>query len=71
MCNAIIRVKDVKVVQFKTKFHYIIPGRKFFTPKGKKEDKIRVKNKSLMLRKIKITIIKILIENLFISEYFQ
>ena len=58
-----------KVVKFKTKLHYIIPGREFFTTE--KKDRVRVKNKSLMLRKIKITIIKILIENLFISEYFQ
>ena len=39
LCNAIIHVKDIKVVQFKRKFHYI-----------KKLDKIRIKSKSLMLR---------------------
>ena len=31
LCNAVIRVKDIKVVQFKRKLHFIIPGRKFFT----------------------------------------
>ena len=54
--------KDIKVVQFKTSLYNT-------RKRVKKKDKIRVKNKSLMLRKIEI--IKILIENLFISEYFQ
>ena len=31
LSNAIIRVKDIKVVQFKIKFLYVIPGRQFFT----------------------------------------
>ena len=31
LCNAIIHVKDTKVVQFKRKFHYVISGREFFT----------------------------------------
>ena len=62
VCNVIIRVKDIKVVQFKRKFHYIIPGKEFFTT-PKKIDKIRFKSKSLMLRKRNITM-KIII-NLF------
>ena len=31
LCNAIICVKDIKVVQFQTKVYYIIPRREFFT----------------------------------------
>ena len=27
LCSLIKRAKDIKVVQFKRKFHYIIPGR--------------------------------------------
>ena len=44
-------VEDINVVQFKRKFHYIISGREFFTILKKKLDKIRIKSKSLMLRK--------------------
>ena len=30
LCNAIIRVNYIKVVEFKRKLHYIIRGREFF-----------------------------------------
>ena len=36
LCNAIICLKDIKVVQFKRKFNYIIPRREFFTSSKKK-----------------------------------
>ena len=53
-------VTDIKeVVQFKRKFHYIIPGREFFTTSNKKIDKIRTASKSLMLRNRKMALIQI------------
>ena len=53
-CNAVIRVKDINVVQFKRKFHYIVSKREFFIT-SKKKIKFRIKTESLMLRKRKIT----------------
>ena len=72
VCNVIIRVKDIKVVQFKRKFHYIIPGKEFFTT-PEKIDKIRFKSKSLMLRKRNITmkIIINLFQNIFNDSPFS
>ena len=68
----IIRVKYIKVVQFKGKFHYIIPGKEFFTT-PKKIDKIRFKSKSLILRKRNITmkIIINLFQNIFNDSPFS
>ena len=36
LCNVIIGVKHMKVVQSKRSFHYIIPGREFSTTSNKK-----------------------------------
>ena len=59
-------VTDIKeVVQFKRKFHYIIPGREFFTTSNKKIDKIRTTSKSLMLRNRKMALIQIPVSHLF------
>ena len=59
-------VTDIKeVVQFKRKFHYIIPGREFFTTSNKKIDKIRTTSKSLMLRNTKMALIQIPVTYLF------
>ena len=59
-------VTDIKeVVQFKRKFHDIIPGREFFTTSNKKIDKIRTTSKSLMLRNRKMALIQIPVTYLF------
>ena len=59
-------VTDIKeVVQLKRKFHYIIPGREFFTTSNKKIDKIRTTSKSLMLRNRKMALIQIPVTYLF------
>ena len=66
--SVLIRVKDIKVVQFERKFHYIIPGREFFTTSKYIYIyiyKIRINSKSLMCRKRKLKIMKILIVYLF------
>ena len=48
LSNAIVRVKDIKVVQFKRKFLYVIPGRQFFTT-SKEKYEIRI---SLLLSEL-------------------
>ena len=74
LSNAVMPAEDIKVVQFKRKFHYIIPGRKSFTT-YKNIDNIRIKSKSIMLRKRKITVIKIVIvyffQNIFSDSSFS
>ena len=41
LCNAVIRDKGIKVVQFKRKFHCIIRGREFFTTTKETKKKYR------------------------------
>ena len=50
LCNAIIHVKDIKVVQFKRKFHYTI-RKGIYHHLKMKLDKIPINSKSLILRK--------------------
>ena len=53
LCNAIIHVKDIKVVHLKKKKSCLYNTRKRIFHPLKKPDKIRIKSKSLMLRKTK------------------
>ena len=62
----------MKVVQFKRKFQYIIAGREFSSLK--KMDKIKIKSKSLMLRKRKVTIKTLIVylsQNVFNDSPFS
>ena len=40
LCNVVIYVKDLKAVQFKRKFHYIIYQEGNFSPLSRKKDKV-------------------------------
>ena len=58
LCNVIIGVKHMKVVQFKRSFHYIIPGREFSTTSNKKVTlELRVNPQCLEKIKIKVLVI--------------